>query len=102
MLQIDIKSVKRVYSGNHKNNNCRCGCAGKYHYSDKFASRLYRSNLERNDYSFIPKSEISDTIIDKVVRILNANIDRVEMFADPCCYNLKLENGRTYTAFIED
>lgn len=106
MYTIDPKAIKKVYSGNHKNNSCRCGCLGKYYYASEFAAlENWSSPRPAADHTTrIEPEEISDRMVAKVSRILSERFAEIEAFDYGGCagYDLVLENGRTYTAYLED
>jgi len=87
---IDIQKVMEVYSG--KPDKCRCGCSGTYR-----AARQHRQVASENRGYPYNDDEVNDKQVRRVVKILNENIEDVEVNSEFADVEV---DGRVYTAYF--
>src|SRR6185295_3252771 len=88
--------IRSAYSG--KARHCMCGCAGKHYYAS-----AHRAEGSANRGYPVQDDEVDDRMIVRVLRLIQANEDGEEAWADPnATYAEATVGKRSYVVYFTD
>lgn len=90
MEAIKVEDVKQVYSG--KDGKCCCGCAGKHYFPSALAEAVSKSH----GYQVTA----SDSMVRRVVNIINQNLTLAEQNGEYREYVEVVLGSRLYIAYL--